>query len=123
VLRVVRFVATVRDESIARRLLLRFTICDAITTVGVGISYAVVFLSPRRGRAGLWMMRLAVAIMKVAAWVRPDFNGPSSTGCRAGGVRVGSAWSRLLMRAIGVRLSILTTDAQARICFHKPARS
>jgi hypothetical protein len=76
VLRVVVLVATVRDESIAQTLLWRYRISEATSTVGVWLGYAAAILSHRHyWRISIGLFRLALLLMSVAAWVRPDSEG------------------------------------------------
>jgi hypothetical protein len=76
VLRVVVFVATVRDETIAHTLILRYLISDTSEAAALGITRVALFFMHRRWRAGVWLLRLVILLMRVAAWVRPDLNGP-----------------------------------------------
>jgi hypothetical protein len=76
VLRVVRGIAWLRDETIARTLLLRFSIFHALNVVAIGLGYVALFLSQRRWRVGIWLFELTSALMRVAIWVRPDCDGP-----------------------------------------------
>jgi hypothetical protein len=54
----------------------RYQLSNAIKSAAIGLGYSAIELSNRRYLAGIWRLRFATVLLRVAAWIEPNRNGP-----------------------------------------------